>query len=175
MRRSASSPRARGVMPTQVMFEGQIEDALGTDPEARSSGAVCGRFRREPVAASNCRCMTISLRSRAIGAPSKSSADCTVFQTFDWLSTWFRNIGVHEGVKPAIVIGRHEGAILFLLPFALEANGFVRKITWLGSYLSNYNGPVVARDFSRRVSAAQFVRDLAAKFNSCCGSSWATT
>ena len=51
----------------------------------------------------------------------EASADCTVFQTFDWLSTWFRNIGVHEGAKPAIVIGRHEGAILFLLPFALEA------------------------------------------------------
>ena len=87
----------------------------------------------------------------------EDSADCTVFQTFDWLSAWFRNIGVHEGVKPAVVIGRHGGAILFLLPFALETNGFVRKITWLGSGLNNYNGPMVASDFSLRVSPPQFV------------------
>ena len=62
-----------------------------------------------------------------------------------------------------------QGAILFLLPFALEADGFVRKITWLGSYLCNYNGPVLARDFSRRVSPAQFAAGLAATSSSCCG------
>jgi CelD/BcsL family acetyltransferase involved in cellulose biosynthesis len=64
---------------------------------------------------------------------------------------------VHEGAKPAVVIGRHGSAILFLLPFALEMSGFVRKITWLGSGLNNYNGPMVANDFSLRVGATQFV------------------
>ena len=56
------------------------------------------------------------------------------------------------------MIGRHEGAILFLLPFALEGDAGLRKVTWLGSYLCNYNGPVLARDFSRRVSSPQFVQ-----------------
>ena len=80
-----------------------------------------------------------------------------------------------KAAKPAIVIGRHEGAILFLLPFALEAvRGLVRKVTWLGSYLCNYNGPVLARDFSRRVSPAQFSRS-GARSSSCCGGGWATT
>ena len=51
----------------------------------------------------------------------EANADCTVFQTFDWLSTWFRNIGVHEAGKPVILIGRHEGTILSLMPFALNA------------------------------------------------------
>src|SRR5512141_3362259 len=36
----------------------------------------------------------------------QTQADCTVFQTFDWLATWQRHIGALTGVRPAIVIGR---------------------------------------------------------------------
>ena len=118
-------------MPTQVMFERQIEDALGADPEAHlhASPAVLPGARAPLVELSLHHDLdSIENDWRAF----EESADCTVFQTFDWLSTWFRNIGVHEGVKPAVVIGRHGGTTLFLLPFALETNGFVRKITWLG-------------------------------------------
>ncbi len=136
-------------MPTQVMFErARSTDALGANPEAASSTRrAAAAAERDGRRMSNCRCTTISHRSRTTGARSRRSADCTVFQTFDWLSTWFRNIGVREGVKPAVVIGRHGGTMLFLLPFALETDGFARKITWLGSCLSNYNGPLVAKRF----------------------------
>ena len=44
------------------------------------------------------------------------------------------------------------------MPFALERSAGLRKITWLGSFLCNYNGPVLARDFSQRVSPWQFVQ-----------------
>src|SRR5262245_58423513 len=44
-------------------------------------------------------------------------ADCTVFQAFDWLATWYRHIGQRNGVIPAIVVGRRAGGeMLFLLP-----------------------------------------------------------
>src|SRR5204863_6108247 len=44
-------------------------------------------------------------------------ADCTPFQTFDWLSTWQRCIGARAGVVPAILTGRRlTGELLFLLP-----------------------------------------------------------
>ena len=47
-------------------------------------------------------------------------ADCTVFQSFDWLSTWHCHIGSRNGVAPAVVIGRDcGGEILFLLPLAV--------------------------------------------------------
>src|ERR1700709_1966654 len=55
-------------------------------------------------------------------------ADCTVFQTFDWLSTWHRNIGAREGFKPAIVVGRSDGDILFILPLAVKPGGGVRRL-----------------------------------------------
>jgi CelD/BcsL family acetyltransferase involved in cellulose biosynthesis len=142
-------------MPTQAIFDGQLEDVLGPKSEEHgaASPAAISSTGRLPVELSlHHDLASIESDWRAF----ETSADCTVFQTFDWLSTWFRNIGAREGVKPAVVIGRHAGSILFLLPFALETKGFVRKITWLGSYLCNYNGPVLARDFSRRMSPAQF-------------------
>src|SRR5436305_6655538 len=155
--RSAGSRRSRGTMPTQVMFERPAEDVLGADLEAdlhapRVPALNAGRSDVE---------LSLHHDLDAIEADWRAfeaNADCTVFQTFDWLSTWFRNIGVHEAGKPAIVIGRHEGTILFLMPFALEGGAGLRKITWLGSFLCNYNGPVLARDFSRRVSSLQFAQ-----------------
>jgi len=144
-----------GAMPTQVMFERHVEGVLGSDPEVDLDAPR--------TAAPNGSRLNIALSLHhdldsveADWRAFEATADCTAFQTFDWLSTWFRNIGVHEAGKPAIVIGRHEGAILFLMPFALEVGRGLRKITWLGSYLCNYNGPVLARDFPRRVSPPRF-------------------
>jgi CelD/BcsL family acetyltransferase involved in cellulose biosynthesis len=42
------------------------------------------------------------------------------------------------------------------MPFAFDAGA--RKIEWLGTSLCNYNGPLLARDFSRRVGPAQFAQ-----------------
>jgi CelD/BcsL family acetyltransferase involved in cellulose biosynthesis len=145
----------RDAMSTQVMFERPIADVLRADPGADRN------VRPADVPNTSRPQIELSLHDDLASIESdwrsfEEHADCTAFQTFDWLSTWFRNIGVREGVQPAVVIGRHEGTILFLLPFALEVNSLDRKVTWLGSYLCNYNGPVLARDFSRRLSPAQF-------------------
>src|SRR4051812_33763002 len=144
-------------MPTQVMFERPIEDVLGSDPEAdvhvpRAASPNAGRLNVELSLHHDLDSIEADWRAF------EAAADCTAFQTFDWLSTWLRNIGLREGCKPAVVIGRHEGTILFLMPFALEGGAGMRKVSWLGSYLCNYNGPVLARDFSRHVSPPQFTQ-----------------
>src|SRR5437660_222529 len=52
-------------------------------------------------------------------------ADCTPFQTFDWLATWQRCIGAPAGVTPAIVTARRStGELLLLLPLAIERKRF---------------------------------------------------
>jgi CelD/BcsL family acetyltransferase involved in cellulose biosynthesis len=86
----------------------------------------------------------------------EQGADCTAFQTFDWLSTWHRHIGMREGVKPAIVIGRQGDEIVFILPLAL-APGRLRRVTWFGEFLSNSSAPLLTHDFPERVSIAQFI------------------
>jgi CelD/BcsL family acetyltransferase involved in cellulose biosynthesis len=84
-------------------------------------------------------------------------ADGTVFQTYEWLSTWQRHIGARRGVRPAVVIGRDaRGEIVLLLPLAVERTRVARKLTWLGSELCDYNAPLLAADFSLHVSLARF-------------------
>ena len=80
-------------------------------------------------------------------------ADATVFQTFEWLSTWQRHVGARNGTKPAIVVGRDaQGAMLFLLPLAVDG----RRLKWLGAKLCDYNAPMLARDFADRVGPERF-------------------
>jgi CelD/BcsL family acetyltransferase involved in cellulose biosynthesis len=87
----------------------------------------------------------------------EAEADCTAFQTFEWLSAWMRNIAPHERVTPAIVVGRTaERRILFMMPLAVEEASLTRRLAWLGSDLCDYNGPLLARDFGRHVGEAGF-------------------
>ena len=80
----------------------------------------------------------------------EQTADCTVFQTFEWLATWQRHIGAREGVRPAVVVGRDAGGdILFMLPLAIAKRGYGRELTFLGSDLCDYNAPLLAPDFAR--------------------------
>jgi CelD/BcsL family acetyltransferase involved in cellulose biosynthesis len=80
------------------------------------------------------------------------TAACTVFQTFEWLAKWQQHVGNLRGTRPAIVLGRDEhGALLFILPLAIETRGPIRRLTWLGSDLCDYNAPLIARDFWRHV------------------------
>jgi CelD/BcsL family acetyltransferase involved in cellulose biosynthesis len=84
-------------------------------------------------------------------------ADGTVFQTCEWLATWQRHVGVRRQTKPAVVIGRDgTGQILFLFPLAVERVGFVRRLTWLGAGLCDYNAPLLATDFPRWVTRRRF-------------------
>ena len=143
-----------GGMSSQATFDAQIESRLEPRSGVQTPGVMAASALQPDIFLSLHDDLTeIEREWRAF----EERADCTVFQTFDWLATWQRNIGAREGVTPAIVIGRHEGEILFILPFVVEAGGFARRVTWLGSYLCNYNRPLLAKDFSKRVDATRFV------------------
>jgi len=88
----------------------------------------------------------------------EARADGTVFQSIEWLATWQRSIGAREGIAPAIVVARDSaGSMLMLLPLAVRPAGFARELTWLGSELCDYNGPLLAPDFSARVDRETFL------------------
>jgi len=88
----------------------------------------------------------------------ESEADCTAFQTFEWLSAWQRNIGERDGVTPALAVGSYAGGTTaFIWPLAVEPGRFVRRLCWLGQDQCDYNGPLQAPDFSQRVSREQFL------------------
>src|SRR5262249_46129002 len=79
----------------------------------------------------------------------------TAFQTFDWLWKWQRHIGAKRGTRPAIVVGRDAaGGLDFIFPFAIESFAGVRRLTWLGASLCDYNGPLLSRGFANRIGSA---------------------
>lgn len=83
----------------------------------------------------------------------EESADCTVFQRFDYLDAWQRHIGTLHNTQPLIAVVRGHGEeLLAVLPLALEAE----KLRWLGQDNSDYCAPLLAKDFERRIDAATF-------------------
>jgi len=78
----------------------------------------------------------------------EATADCTPFQTFDWLSAWQRHVGSANGVTPAIVIVRRGDQIVLLMPLGIQRQGFARCLTFLGGVLCDYNAPLLAPDFA---------------------------
>ena len=88
----------------------------------------------------------------------ESVADCTAFQTFDWLATWHRHVGQRAGVRPVIAVGRFgDGEIAFMMPLCVVPERWARRLCWLGQDLCDYNAPLLARDFSQRVPPHRFL------------------
>jgi D-aspartate ligase len=85
-------------------------------------------------------------------------ADCTVFQTFEWLATWQRHLGARVGAQLAVAVARYrDGEIALVLPLCVVPRRAVRRLCWLGLDLCDYNAPLIARDFSRRVTPERFL------------------
>jgi CelD/BcsL family acetyltransferase involved in cellulose biosynthesis len=59
-------------------------------------------------------------------------------------------------VRPAIVLGRNAGELVFLLPLAVTP-GLARRLGFLGGGLCDYNAPLVAPDFLARLRAVDFL------------------
>ena len=85
-------------------------------------------------------------------------ADCTAFQTFDWLATWHQHIGLRGGVRPVIAVGHFgDGETAFMLPLCVVPEFSARRLCWLGQELCDYNAPLLAPDFSQRVTPDRFL------------------
>jgi CelD/BcsL family acetyltransferase involved in cellulose biosynthesis len=87
----------------------------------------------------------------------QENGECTVFQTFEWLSAWQRHVGALNNVSPCIVVVRNErGQSTLVLPLAIQKAGVARELTWFGSDLCDYNAPLLAKDAADRLDARTF-------------------
>lgn len=83
----------------------------------------------------------------------------TPYQRFEFLSTWQRRVGDHEGASPFIVIARDaERRPLLLLPLTLATRYGVRTASFMGGKHATFNMALWDRDFASDATAA----DLAA-------------
>jgi CelD/BcsL family acetyltransferase involved in cellulose biosynthesis len=83
------------------------------------------------------------------------TADFTVFQSYEWLDAWQRHVGVLNDVRPAIIVGRANDHILFILPLATRPGAFGRELVFLGTELCDYNAPLLSADFAAVIPAGQ--------------------
>jgi CelD/BcsL family acetyltransferase involved in cellulose biosynthesis/predicted ATP-grasp superfamily ATP-dependent carboligase len=94
-------------------------------------------------------------------------AEMTPFQTFDWLATWYRHIGLGDGVRPAIVVGRFaDGETAFIFPLGVAPAHWTQRLCWLGETVCDYHAPLLAAGFAQRVTPARFLalwRELRAR------------
>jgi CelD/BcsL family acetyltransferase involved in cellulose biosynthesis len=94
----------------------------------------------------------------------EQSADCTVFQKFDWLFEWFTHVGRRRGTIPVVAVGFDvANRPIVIFPLAIERRGGLRRLVWLGSELNDYNAPLLTSGFGARMSASEiggFWRDI---------------
>ena len=86
------------------------------------------------------------------------TADCTAFQSFDWLAAWQRHVGERRGARPVVAVGRFaDGDIAFIAPLCVMRGHLARRLCWLGQELSDYNAPLLAPDFLERATPEDFL------------------
>ncbi|PSJ60289.1 GNAT family N-acetyltransferase [Pseudaminobacter soli (ex Li et al. 2025)] len=98
---------------------------------AHARGMLCGDFEVETFAQPS----DIEREWRQLEA----SGVATIFQRYDWVDAYVRNVLPHEDGRPAIVLGRLDGQPAFILPLAISRVGPARIATWIGGKHSGYN------------------------------------
>lgn len=86
----------------------------------------------------------------------EETALLTPFQTTSWLYQWHCHIGTLEQVKPLVVVVEDGAGPLIILPLQIE-KGVLRKLSWLGSDLNDYNCPLIAQDYWARAKGLSTV------------------
>lgn len=68
------------------------------------------------------------------------------FHRFAWLQQWQKTIGLARGFNPILVHVRRSGenAAEALLPLSLGLHSGLRRLTWAGEGISDYQGPLIA-------------------------------
>jgi len=79
---------------------------------------------------------------------------CFLFQTFEWHSAWRDTVGRTERVSERVVhVADADGRTLLILPLGISRRGPLRVLEFLGGWLTDYNAPLIDREFARTLDA----------------------
>jgi CelD/BcsL family acetyltransferase involved in cellulose biosynthesis len=85
----------------------------------------------------------------------QSGQFCTPYQRFDFLSTWQRQVGEREGIRPFIVIAYDKDRTpLLLLPLGVKRESGARVARFLGGKHVTFNMALWAKDFASTATQA---------------------
>ena len=135
--------------PAKALLTDRPRDRISADSGRQAPPAASGRIRLTV-------CEDIEALAETWQA-FEQTADATAFQSFAWLSLWHRHVGAPAQVRPAIVLGHGEdGALAFIVPLAVSS-GPIRRLTFLGTSLSDYNAPLLAPGFADALTRESFL------------------
>ena len=106
---------------------------------------------------SSCRCTTISPGSKGM-ARVRGAADCTVFQTFDWLSKWSAHIGAPQGRQAGDRDRRGSRAVPVPAAVRARARRPRRKVDLAWHRTVRLQRPVAGARFLAARQPAQFAQ-----------------
>ncbi len=138
-------------------FHFSAPQMAATQAAPQNEGAVIeGPWRATPEVLLSIHNEFASLRD--VWMAVEQAGDCTVFQSYGWLSAWFAHVGKLEGIEPCIVTGWDAGGdgALFILPLGIQQGRLGAKLVWLGGGLCDYQGPLLSKAFPHRVRHGQF-------------------
>jgi CelD/BcsL family acetyltransferase involved in cellulose biosynthesis len=73
---------------------------------------------------------------------------CYGFQAFDWLATWYKNLGERQGWEVLLVeLTDADDRTLMLLPLGRRRQYGLRIASLLGGEVTDYNAPLLRADF----------------------------
>ncbi|HVV32856.1 MAG TPA: GNAT family N-acetyltransferase [Vitreimonas sp.] len=80
----------------------------------------------------------------------ETNGACTAFQARAWLKPWFEILGAAHGATPVLVTVRDAKSRrpLMFLPLCLRVAGGARRIEFADLGVSDYNAPLLAKDFA---------------------------
>lgn len=73
----------------------------------------------------------------------ESEAVSYAFQQYDWLSRWYRQIGVDEGGTPCLIAVWRDGQPLMFLPMGMYKTGPLKLLRFLGGEVTDYFAPIL--------------------------------
>jgi CelD/BcsL family acetyltransferase involved in cellulose biosynthesis len=71
----------------------------------------------------------------------------TPYQTYDFQQGWWHHIGQKHNITPIIITVEYDKKAVMLWPLGLNKKWFINEIQFLGGKHSNYNMPLIDKDF----------------------------
>lgn len=87
----------------------------------------------------------------------ESRGDLYVFQTFDWVASWYEYVGSGLTLEPcpALVLD-DAGQALMLLPLGIELQFGLRHLVWMPTTTADYRGPILSKGWPLSPEAGNF-------------------
>jgi len=89
----------------------------------------------------------------------ESDAPCHAFSTRRWLHASHRWIGEAAGEQVCVVVVRspRDGAVWMVLPLAVRRTAGIRRLVWMGTSFTDYQGPLLSTDCPPHLLESGFV------------------